>query len=69
MDGGVSGGADGIVARQEAGGDVMRCPACGFDNLIGADVCDNCGADIFGRDLPAQATKCKYCATDQPATA
>jgi len=33
----------------------MRCPACGFDNLTGADICDNCGADIAGRDIPAQA--------------
>jgi len=56
VDGGVTAGADGLVAGQEAGGDVMRCPACGYDNLIGADVCDNCGADIFGRDLPVQAT-------------
>ena len=56
MDGRVNAGADGVVAGQEAGGDVMRCPACGYDNLIGADICDNCGADIFGRDVPAQAT-------------
>ncbi|HEX5015178.1 MAG TPA: CBS domain-containing protein [Candidatus Limnocylindrales bacterium] len=34
----------------------MRCPACGFDNLIGSDVCDNCGADLAGRDVPEQAT-------------
>jgi CBS domain-containing protein len=56
MDGRVTAGADGVVAGQEAGGDAMRCPVCGYDNLIGADICDNCGADIFGRDLPAQAT-------------
>ena len=55
MDGQVDGGADGLVAGQEAGGDVMRCPACGYDNLIGSDICDNCGADIWGRDLPPQA--------------
>ena len=55
MDGRVDGGADGVVAGQEAGGDVMRCPACGYDNLIGSDICDNCGADIWGRDLPPQA--------------
>lgn len=55
MDGRVDGGADGIVAGQEAGGDLMRCPACGFDNLTGNDICDNCGADLGGRDLPAQA--------------
>lgn len=34
----------------------MRCPACGFDNLIGSDVCDNCGADLAGRDVPESAT-------------
>lgn len=33
----------------------MRCPACGYENLIGADICENCGADIWGRDLPQQA--------------
>ncbi|MDF2733950.1 MAG: hypothetical protein K0S97_573 [Chloroflexota bacterium] len=55
MDGRVDGGEDGIVAGQEAGGDGMRCPSCGYENLIGADICDNCGADIFGHDTPAQA--------------
>jgi CBS domain-containing protein len=55
VDGRLSGGEDGIVAGQEAGGDAMRCPACGFDNLIGTEICDNCGADIWGRDVPAQA--------------
>jgi CBS domain-containing protein len=55
MDGRVDGGADGIVAGQEAGGDGMRCPSCGYENLIGADICDNCGADIFGHDTPGQA--------------
>jgi len=52
----VDGGHDGIVAGQEAGGDAMACPACGYENLIGVDTCDNCGADIAGRDIPAQAT-------------
>jgi CBS domain-containing protein len=55
MDGRVDGGHDGIIAGQEAGGDVMRCPACGFDNLIGADTCDNCGAEIAGHDVPQSA--------------
>ena len=45
-------GDDGIVAGQEGGDDGMRCPVCGFVNLIGADICDNCGADIFGHDTP-----------------
>jgi CBS domain-containing protein len=38
-----------------AGEDGMRCPACGFMNLSGADICDNCGADLFGVDVPQQA--------------
>ena len=32
----------------------MRCPVCGFDNLTGVDVCDNCGADMAGHDVPQQ---------------
>jgi CBS domain-containing protein len=56
MDGRVAdGGHDGIVAGQEAGTGGMRCPSCGFDNLVGADTCDNCGADLAGHDVP-QAT-------------
>jgi CBS domain-containing protein len=55
MDGGVIAGDDGIVAGQEGGDDGMRCPVCGFVNLVGADICDNCGADIFGHDTPLQA--------------
>ena len=30
----------------------MRCPACGFENFTGTDVCDNCGADLGGDDTP-----------------
>ena len=26
----------------------MLCPACGYDNLVGADVCDNCGSELTG---------------------
>lgn len=33
----------------------MRCPTCGFENLLGSDVCDNCGSDLAGRDTPEQA--------------
>ncbi|HEU4920114.1 MAG TPA: CBS domain-containing protein [Candidatus Limnocylindrales bacterium] len=35
----------------------MRCPHCGFDNLMGSDICDNCGADLAGRDTPERATE------------
>jgi len=33
----------------------MVCPVCGFDNLTGAEVCDNCGADLGGNDVPQPA--------------
>ena len=33
----------------------MRCPTCGFDNLLGSDVCDNCGSDLAGHDTPQPA--------------
>ena len=35
----------------------MRCPTCGFENLLGSDVCDNCGSDLAGRDVPEPATR------------
>lgn len=33
----------------------LRCPACGYENLTGAEVCDNCGGDLAGSDIPVQA--------------
>jgi FOG: CBS domain len=30
----------------------MRCPTCGYENLLGSDVCDNCGSDLAGHDVP-----------------
>ena len=33
----------------------LHCPACGFENLTGAEVCDNCGADLAGTDVPQPA--------------
>jgi signal-transduction protein with cAMP-binding, CBS, and nucleotidyltransferase domain len=34
----------------------MRCPTCGFENLLGSDVCDNCGSDLAGHDTPQSPT-------------
>ena len=48
--------ASGETWTVELRGGPMRCPSCGFDNLIGSDVCDNCGADLAGRDVPESAT-------------
>lgn len=28
----------------------MRCPACGFENLPGEDVCANCSADLWAAE-------------------
>ncbi len=30
----------------------MRCPFCGHDNLQGIELCESCGADLAGLDLP-----------------
>ncbi len=29
----------------------MECPACGFENLEGADLCDECGVSLTSEDL------------------
>lgn len=34
----------------------MRCPSCGFENLVGEDSCANCGADLSALDAPESAT-------------
>lgn len=30
----------------------MLCPSCGHDNIPGVDLCDECGSDLAGLDLP-----------------
>lgn len=55
MDGGIDANSDGIVAGMDSGSGGITCPSCGFENLVGADTCDNCGADLAGHDVP-QAT-------------
>ena len=35
----------------------MICPVCGFENLTGAEVCDNCGADLAGQRRPAAGAR------------
>ena len=31
----------------------MRCPYCGSDNIAGIELCESCGADLAGLDIPA----------------
>jgi CBS domain-containing protein len=33
----------------------MDCPVCGHFNLTGTEICDNCGADLAGGDVPQEA--------------
>lgn len=33
----------------------MICPSCGHDNIKGSDACTNCGASLYGLDLPGQS--------------
>ncbi len=30
----------------------MICPSCSFENIKGSDECTNCGASLYGLDLP-----------------
>jgi CBS domain-containing protein len=30
----------------------LRCPNCGHENIPGVDLCDQCGSDLAGLDLP-----------------
>jgi CBS domain-containing protein len=34
----------------------MICPVCQWQNFLGEDTCENCGADLWGSDTPEQAT-------------
>ncbi len=34
----------------------MICPSCGFENIQGADECENCGADLRTVDIPGPGT-------------
>jgi CBS domain-containing protein len=33
------------------------CPVCGFENLQGADECENCGSDLRTSDIPSPSTE------------
>ncbi|MBM4408566.1 MAG: CBS domain-containing protein [Chloroflexi bacterium] len=45
---------------------VMVCPACGFENLMGADACGNCGSDLMTSDIPMAATEFERLLTQVP---
>ncbi|MBA3778733.1 MAG: CBS domain-containing protein [Chloroflexi bacterium] len=36
---------------------MMVCPVCGFENMQGADNCENCGGDLRTTDIPHPGTR------------
>ncbi|MEW6730114.1 MAG: CBS domain-containing protein [Acidobacteriota bacterium] len=34
----------------------MNCPDCGHENIAGTEICDECGHDLAGLDLPVATT-------------
>ena len=47
----------------------MICPVCGFNNLQGEDVCENCGADLRASDIPEPSSAFEASLVDVPLTA
>ena len=44
----------------------MICPVCGFENIQGADECENCGADLRASDIPSAGTAFEAKLVDVP---
>lgn len=61
---GTLGGAPDAAERS-----VMVCPSCGFENLMGADACGNCGSDLMASDIPVAATEFERLLTQVPLSA
>ena len=47
----------------------MICPVCGFENIQGADECDNCGADLRSADIPEPSNAFEASLVDVPLAA
>jgi len=44
----------------------MKCPACGYENLPGADACENCGSSLTRDDVPQAETEAERCLMEDP---
>ena len=44
----------------------MKCPACGNDNLPGADVCENCGTSLTRDDVPQAGSEIERSLMEDP---
>ncbi len=44
----------------------MKCPACGYENLPGADACENCTSSLTQVDVPQAATEVERSLMEDP---
>lgn len=44
----------------------MKCPACGYDSLPGADACENCGTSLTQVDVPQAGTEIERSLMEDP---
>jgi CBS domain-containing protein len=44
----------------------MKCPGCGYENLAGADACENCGTSLTQEDVPQAGTRIERSLMEDP---
>jgi CBS domain-containing protein len=44
----------------------MKCPSCGYENLPGADACENCGTSLTHDDVPQADTEVERSLMEDP---
>ena len=44
----------------------MKCPGCGYENLPGADACENCGTSLTRDDVPQAGTEIERSLMEDP---
>ena len=44
----------------------MKCPGCGYENLPGADACENCGTSLTREDVPQAVTEVERSLMEDP---
>ena len=44
----------------------MKCPSCGYENLPGADDCENCGNSLTRDDVPQAGTEVERSLMEDP---
>lgn len=44
----------------------MKCPSCRYENLPGADACENCGSSLTREDVPQAGTEAERSLMEDP---